>query len=226
MNKIISLQKMNYGYAWYFAVAVVLLAALMMASQAHAATFSPLTGQMSVGSSGNNVINLQTFLASDHNIYADGRVTGYYGMLTYAAVVQFQLNYGISTVGNVGPVTLAKMNSVIAAGHGIDVYAPSIYNVAVQKTTTTATFNWATTEPAGGKVYYSANPMSGSEAIGNFTEPSIVGGTTVLAMNSQGSQSVVVNGLQPNTTYYYIIEAADASGNVTVTTQSTFVTNQ
>ena len=45
---------------------------------------------------------------------------------------------------------------------------------------------------------------------------------TVLA---EDAQSVTVSNLQPNTTYFYIIEATDASGNVSVSSQLTFATN-
>ncbi len=225
MNTILS-KKAEYGYGVFFAVALLLLVGMiLMAKPAHAATFSSINRQLAVGSSGNDVTNLQTFLASDHYIYPEGRVTGYYGGLTRAAVMQFQVNYGISMVGAVGPVTLAKINNVINAGYGIDVYAPTIYNASVQKTNNSATFTWATNELAGGKVYYSTSPFGVSEAVGNFSEPSITGGSTMMAANSQSSQNVTVNNLHASTTYYYIIEAQDASGNVAVTVQSTFTTN-
>lgn len=227
MNKTISLKKVDYGYVLFFAVALLLLAGMiLMVKPVHAAMFNSINSQLGVGSSGSNVTNLQTFLASDRNIYPEGRITGYYGMLTRAAVIQFQVNYGISMVGAVGPITLAKINSVINAGYGIDVYAPSIYNISVQKNNNSATFVWTTTENAGGRVYYSTIPFNVSEAIGNFSEPYIVGGLKTMVTNLQSSQNVTVNNLQPNTTYYYIIEAKDASGNVSVTVQSTFTTNQ
>jgi len=222
----ISLKKAEYGYVLFFAAALLLLAGIMlMANPVHAAMFNPISSQLSVGSSGSNVTNLQAFLASDSNIYPEGRVTGYYGGLTRAAVMQFQANYEISMVGAVGPITLAKINSVINAGYGIDVYAPTISNISVQKTNNTATFSWATSELAGGKVYYSTSPFGMSEAVGSFSEPFITGGLTMMAVNSQSSQHVVVSNLHPNTTYYYIIEAQDASGNVSVTLQSAFATN-
>lgn len=226
MNKTISAKKIEYGYVAFFVAALLLLTGIMLvAKPAQAIMFATINSQLGVGSTGSSVTNLQTFLASDRNIYPEGRVTGYYGMLTQAAVIQFQANYGIAQVGVVGPVTLARINNVISAGYGIDVYAPTIYNISVQKTNNSATFNWATTESARGKVYYSTSPFGMSEAVGNFTAPLITGGSTVMALNSQSSQNVMVNNLQPNTTYYYIIEVQDASGNVSVTVRSTFNTN-
>ena len=181
---------------------------------------------MRIGSTGFNVTNLQSFLASDSYIYPAARVTGYYGGLTAAAVSQFQVNYDIPMVGVVGPMTLSKINSIINAGRGIDIYAPTIFGKSVQKSNTSATFNWSTTESAGGKVYYSTSPMGAREAISNFSEPIITGGSVMPAMNSQLSQAVTITGLQANTVYYYILEAQDASGNVSVTVQSSFTTNQ
>src|SRR5579863_5040164 len=134
--------------------AVSLATLLMLAGLAQASTFAPVSNQLGVGSSGVQVTNLQTFLASNYYIYPAGRVTGYYGVLTEAAVAQFQLNYGISPVGNVGPITLAKINNVMAAGNGIDITAPTIMNSSVQATSNGASFNWATNENATGKVYY------------------------------------------------------------------------
>lgn len=206
-------------------VAIALASVLTITQLAQAATFAPLTSQMGVGSRGSSVTNLQTFLASDHNIYPEAMVTGYYGGFTRAAVVQFQNQYEIPMVGVVGPMTLARMNSVIAAGYGIDVYAPSIYNVSTSTTVNSATFNWATNESTRGKVYYSTSPFTMQEAVGSFQEPSIMGGSNVLTANMQTNQSVTIPNLQSHTTYYYIIQAQDASGNVSVTLRSTLTTN-
>ena len=219
MNKINIFEKI--GAVGFFVATL----SLMLVGVIYAATFNPINSQLSVGSSGGNVTNLQTFFASNHDIYPEGRITGYYGGLTRAAVVQFQVSYDIPQVGAVGPMTLARINSVIAKGYGIDIYAPGIYNVSVQKTTNNATVAWATSESAGGKVFYSTSPFLIMEAVGNFTEPSIIGGNSMPALNSQSSQSITLQNLNSNTVYYYIVEAQDASGNVSVTNQSTFTTN-
>lgn len=69
---------------------------------------TPLTAHMGVGSTGTNVSNLQTFLASNSDIYPTGRVTGYYGPLTAAAVQQYQLSYGISMLDASGNVSVTQ----------------------------------------------------------------------------------------------------------------------
>lgn len=188
-------------------------------------TNTPLTAHMGIGSTGTNVSNLQTFLASNSDIYPDGRVTGYYGALTAAAVRQYQLSYGISMLGNVGPATFASVNNTMASGYGIDVYGPTIYNITVQPSFNSATINWTATGYAYGKVFYSTSPFSTAEAVGNFTAPTILGGLNVSTAYASNGQTVTVNNLQSNTTYYYIIQATDASGNVSVTNTSTFFTN-
>ena len=203
----------------------IVLAFSLFAGLAHGATFAQINSQLEFGSRGNDVISLQTFLASNSNIYPEGIISGYYGTLTKRAVTQFQLHYGLPPVGRVGPMTMAKINSVIAAGYGIDVYAPTIYNTSVQKTSNSAQISWNTTESARGKVFYSASPFLLAEATGSLSEPMISGGSVALATNIQSSQSVTIPGLMPNKLYYYMIVAADNPGNVSVTNQSSFITN-
>jgi len=72
------------------------------------------------GSRGNDVTALQNFLKSQGaDIYPEGLVTGYYGVLTTAAVGRFQLQNGVVTsasdpgYGYVGPKTRAKINSLL-----------------------------------------------------------------------------------------------------------------
>lgn len=65
------------------------------------------------GSSGNDVTVLQVLLAADPNIYPEGLVTGYYGLLTSKAVMKFQAKHGIDQLGIVGPKTLKKLNEFL-----------------------------------------------------------------------------------------------------------------
>lgn len=64
------------------------------------------------------VTTLQTFLAKDKNIYPEGKVTGYFGVLTFKAVGRFQLKYSLvkgvnyAGYGLVGPKTRAKLNEL------------------------------------------------------------------------------------------------------------------
>jgi len=73
-----------------------------------------------VGAQSNDVSALQEFLKSQGaSIYPEGKVTGYFGALTKAAVGRFQLKYGLVSsssdagYGIVGPKTRAKINSLL-----------------------------------------------------------------------------------------------------------------
>ena len=72
------------------------------------------------GLRGSDVSALQELLKTDPTIYPEGSVTGYYGVLTVAAVQRFQTKYSIGHYatpgyGGVGPLTLAKLNEVYAS---------------------------------------------------------------------------------------------------------------
>lgn len=203
---------------------VLLLAAALFGSAAQDALAAvPLTGQVSMGSSGSNVSNLQSFLATNSSIYPQGLVTGYFGPLTRQAVMNFQTAYDISPVGNVGPLTLAAINRVIAAGYGIDVSGPQIFGPFVSMSASRqATISWTTNEAASAKVFYDTRPITAFEASQSFTSPIINASFVGLSSGFSGSQSVVLQNLTPGTLYYYMVQSTDASGNVSVTTQRTF----
>lgn len=65
-----------------------------------------------VGTRGDDVRSLQTYLAQDKTIYPEGLITGYFGALTEAAVKRLQTKYGIDSVGIVGPKTRAKLKEL------------------------------------------------------------------------------------------------------------------
>jgi len=72
-----------------------------------------LTRELQLGDEGDDVLQLQAYLAGDPELYPEGKLTGYFGPLTRAAVKRFQAKYGIAQVGRVGPVTLAKLNELM-----------------------------------------------------------------------------------------------------------------
>jgi len=83
---------------------------------------TPATGltfstKLTLGSKGTAVTNLQTALKSDVSVYPEGLVTGYFGAKTKAAVIKFQIKYGISpAAGYVGALTNAKLNALYGGG--------------------------------------------------------------------------------------------------------------
>jgi len=191
---------------------------------AKADTFPLFVSQMHVGDNNSQVRELQSFLATNPAIYSQGIVTGYFGGMTQVAVGQFQLNYNLATPGVVGPATLLKLNEVITAGYGIDISAPVINNVNIQAGNSNAIVNWTTDTSAQGKVFYSTSPLQEIDAQLNFAAPYISGPSVQSDVNYKTSQSVSVNGLSSNTTYYYVIMSTDQAGNVSVTVEGNFKT--
>ncbi len=200
-----------------------LLLALMLATLliANTAQAEMLTRQLEEGNSGADVSSLQTFLAKDPTIYPQGLVTGYFGSLTKSAVSNFQSRNGIATVGRVGPVTLIAINAKMNGSTGSDVYAPRIMGVTQVPGTNAASIQWSTNEAAAGMVYYSTTWPSMTDTL---TEVTIGGSVATTDTLLRMSQSVSLSGLQPNTTYYYVIYSRDGSGNVQITWPSTFRT--
>ncbi len=68
---------------------------------------------LSVGSTGDDVRNLQTRLLSEG--FFKGEATGYFGPITQKAVKAYQAKYGINQLGIVGPATRAQLNKIFMA---------------------------------------------------------------------------------------------------------------
>lgn len=76
------------------------------------------TKSLSKGSSGDEVKQLQEVLKQDPEIYPEGKVTGFFGSATEAAVKKFQEKHGIESLGIIGPKTRQKLNELITEGAG------------------------------------------------------------------------------------------------------------
>lgn len=204
-----------------FSLALIL--SLIAPSFASAALYR----QLQVGMSGADVRELQSFLASDPSVYPQGLVTGYFGSLTRAAVMRFQAKFGISTVGRVGPQTMAAINAQMSGnvfgGTGGDDTAPILSTRSVTTTNSSATFAWTTNENASAIIYYSTSPLVLTEASAG-SAVNISGNTSVANLVLSTGHSVTLPNLQSNTTYYYSIYVRDANGNSTVTWPTTFRT--
>ena len=83
---------------------------------------------LTLGSTGDDVLNLQTFLAEDASVYPEGLATGYFGPLTREAVKRWQAKQGIANSGDagttgwglVGPRTRALIAAKCGGGNSSD----------------------------------------------------------------------------------------------------------
>jgi peptidoglycan hydrolase-like protein with peptidoglycan-binding domain len=205
---------------WRATPLLVLAALLILPSQAYAVS---LARQLDIGMSGSDVSALQQFYALDSAIYPEGLVTGYYGALTAAATERFQLKNGLDVVGRVGPLTLSALNAqMTGSGNtspnigigGGDNSAPILQPETVRASANTATFTWVTNEPANARVLYGSSWPFLLSSAPSF---SATGGLSTF-------QSVTVNGLTPNTKYYYVLQSTDAAGNMNMTLGKPFMT--
>ncbi len=199
----------------------IIAGAFMVFASPLVADAALLTRELQFGMSGSDVSSLQMFLAKDPSVYPQGLVTGYFGLMTKAAVINFQRQNGIAMVGRVGPVTLAAINNWSMS----DSAAPTIYSVNASYTNTSVTLTWTTSENASAIVYYSTSPLAMTEA--TPTVGVTIGGSSLLVHTDlRTAHSATLTSLMPNTTYYYVVYVRDGAGNETVTVQSTVKTNQ
>lgn len=83
----------------------------------------PFTRALSLGMSGDDVRELQQFLAEDSSVYPEGLVTGYYGPLTGKAVDRFRQKMGIIGGQTVDANMLTTLNDLVS-GLGASSFNP------------------------------------------------------------------------------------------------------
>ena len=72
-----------------------------------------LRNQLRRGMGGDEVRDLQEFLAEDRDVYPEGLITGFFGPMTENAVRKFQRKHGIESVGEIGPKTRARIHELL-----------------------------------------------------------------------------------------------------------------
>jgi PKD repeat protein len=164
------------------------------------------------GASGDDVMRLQQFLATDPAIYPEGNVSGYYGALTEAAVQRWQAKFKIVSSGTpastgygiTGPRTAALMalqcSGGVAAQVGGYIKVTPIAGSAPLNVSVEATIN--TTHSCGATSYalkwgdgsQVVNiPLSAgtcAEAKQTFSHTYTYGGTYIISLSAQGHTTV------------------------------------
>ena len=194
-----------------------------------------ITSSLSTGSSGSQVTELQTYLATNASIYPSGLITGYFGVLTEAAVQRFQAREGIVSsgtaattgYGRVGPQTRARLNTLISlGGQGNWDTVPILSNLFITRATSTLTFSWNTNEPTQGQVFWDTATLRSDEASGPRQQPYVSGTQANDGIALGMSHNITVSGLQPNTLYNYLVRSIDSVGNMSMIWPSVVRTNQ
>jgi peptidoglycan hydrolase-like protein with peptidoglycan-binding domain len=178
------------------------------------------------------VTQLQTYLATDPNIYPSGLITGYFGPLTQAAVESFQAANGIVSSGSpsttgygrVGPQTMAAINLHLGGGVSSGDSVPVLSQPTISTTGTSAAVTWSTNEPTTGQVYWDSAPLVYYEATGPRQSPYVSGTLTTDTNGMQLNHSVSISGLHPGTTYYFLARSFDSAGNMSMVLPMAFTT--
>ena len=208
----------------WFAIPILVTVLTFISTENTSHAFTQITMQLEEGIMGPEVANLQTFLASNSIVYPEGLVTGYFGPLTRKAVTQFQIGYGVSAVGRVGPQTLTVINGLIGSGKNINVSAPIISDISVDTSSRSARITWNSNEIVTGKVYYSTSPISIFEATIAKTAP-MISGSVAVDLDTDMSKSINLENLDGSTLYYYVVQTIDGDNNITITIPQTLSTS-
>ena len=172
---------------------------------------------LTVGSTGSNVVDLQRWLVNNQYLTMPAGVAyGYFGNLTKAAVARFQVAKGITpAVGYFGPKTMAVLNAMLAAsgtgstttttttpGCGVGALYSSTTGALCSTTTTTTGGVGITTPGAEGTITVtSSNANVVSTAYAGDSKDKILGFKVQAAGSDVAVQRVKVD-LGVNTTQY------------------------
>jgi peptidoglycan hydrolase-like protein with peptidoglycan-binding domain len=192
-----------------------------------------ITSSLDIGSRGPDVTELQTYYSTDTSIYPSKLITGYFGPLTAEATRRFQSAQGIVTsgtpattgYGRVGPITRARINLLMGGNVGVSTKsAPSLSAPSVSVTNNSATISWTTNVPSQGQVFYDTAQIVSNEATGPRQQP-YVSGMFSTGNAGQTNHSITLQNLSSGTTYYFLTRATDSIGNMSMTLQNSFTTN-
>ena len=131
-------------------------------------------------------------------------LTGLTASTTYYFIIK-----SADSSGNLATTTEATFTTMPP----VDTTSPVISSIVATPGSTTSTVTWLTNEAATSKVKYSLDPLATAVVILNISSSSLV-----------TSHSLDLTGLSASSTYYFMVESADASSNLATSTQQSFVT--
>ncbi len=122
--------------------------------------------------------------------------------------------YNIAVRSRDGANNLAvSPNIAFTTNAPADTTGPTISGISAVVATSTAVVQWTTNENSNSKLYYSTvNPLVFGSA------------TTVVNPSLVTAHTLSLSGLATSTTYYYVVESADAILNVSTSSQQSFTT--
>jgi peptidoglycan hydrolase-like protein with peptidoglycan-binding domain len=148
------------------------------------------------GTRSDEVRMLQTLLAKDSQIYPEGYITGYYGVLTSAAVGRFTSRH-------------SKPSLFVES-----ISAPRIFGIIATSTARTMTVAWKTDVPTSAKIWWgSPGPLDAERMT-----PISAGGF------SEDHRAEFAGTIYATTTYAFIISASDKNGDTSITAEQIYVT--
>ncbi len=112
---------------------------------------------------------------------------------------------------------IATSSDMTFTTNALPVLPPVISAITSSVASTTASVSWTTNEAATSQVYYgTVNPLN----IISTSTLSVSNATLVM------SHTLALSGLNASTTYYFVVQSADASANTATSSQMSFTTTQ
>lgn len=145
-------------------------------------------------------------------VWTDGATTTAHGVQLVSLIPGTTYYFVIKNTDAANNTGTSAQGSFVTASLG-DAIAPIISGISVGSlANTAATISWTTNEAASSKLYLStSSPTSTSTAA--WTDAALV-----------VNHTAPLTGLATGTTYYFVIAATDASANMTLSAQGSFIT--
>jgi peptidoglycan hydrolase-like protein with peptidoglycan-binding domain len=180
-----------------------------------------LTKNLMLGMTDPEVSILQQGLAKDAAVYAAGKVTGYFGPLTKAAVIAFQQKYASEVLtpvgltkgtGYVGAMTRAKFNALYAAPVATPTPLPGATPTPVP-----------TANEGSIVVKLNGNPADGTEVLASHSDVAVLSFDVKAQYSNMAVQRIYINtGLRP---WLYVSDISLWDGSQMIAKKSAIAAN-